>query len=145
MSTKHILVPFEPSPVSYKAFKTALAIAKENKSKVSVIMIFKHDYLYYTGRGAIFPASAEYIEAWLVSKEFKKMIKEAKAANVEIWTDIEFSSSVDKGIIEFARKNLVDLIVMGYRGRKGWTKTILGSISEKVARRKPPCNLLVIN
>jgi nucleotide-binding universal stress UspA family protein len=145
MPTKHILVPYEPSPVSYKAFKTALSIAKKNNSKVSVIMVFKHDYVYYAVGNPFFHITAEHIEAWLLSKDFKKMIKEAKSSNIEIWTDIDFSSSVDKGIMEFAKKNKVDLIVMGHRGRKGWKKTILGSISEKVERRNPPCKVLIVN
>jgi nucleotide-binding universal stress UspA family protein len=145
MPTKHILVPFEPSSASYKAFKTALSIAKENKSKTSVIMIFKHDYVYYAVGNPFFHIAAEHIEAWLLSKDFMKMIKEAKSSKVEIITDIGFSSSVEKGIIDFAKKNKVDLIVMGQRGRKGWKKTILGSISEKVAHSNPPCKLLIVN
>ena len=31
------------------------------------------------------------------------------------------------------------------RGRKGWKKAILDSISEKVERRIPSCKMLIVN
>ena len=39
MKTSNILVPFEISSTSYKAFRTALDIAKENKAILTVLTV----------------------------------------------------------------------------------------------------------
>jgi nucleotide-binding universal stress UspA family protein len=46
-------------------------------------------------------------------------------------------------IISIAKKNKVDMIVMGSHGRTGIAHILLGSVSEKVVR-KAPCPVLIV-
>ncbi|MEW6333528.1 MAG: universal stress protein [Thermodesulfobacteriota bacterium] len=43
----------------------------------------------------------------------------------------------DEEILKFARKEQIDMIVMGTRGRTGITHAVFGSVAEKVIRRSP--------
>ena len=47
-------------------------------------------------------------------------------------------------IIETAKKEGVDLIIMGTHGRKGLERAIFGSVCDKVVRTAP-CPVLTIN
>jgi universal stress protein A len=46
-------------------------------------------------------------------------------------------------IVQYARQNDVDLIVMGTHGRSGLSHLLLGSVAEKVIR-KAHCPVLVV-
>jgi nucleotide-binding universal stress UspA family protein len=47
------------------------------------------------------------------------------------------------GIVAYARKANVDLIVMGTHGRGGWSHLMMGSVAEKVVRTAP-CPVLTV-
>src|SRR5574341_1130723 len=46
-------------------------------------------------------------------------------------------------IVAYARKNAIDLLVMGTHGRTGVTRALLGSVSEAVVRQAP-CRVLTV-
>ena len=46
-------------------------------------------------------------------------------------------------IVEFARSENVDLIVMGTHGRTGFSRLLMGSVAEAVVR-KAPCPVLTL-
>lgn len=46
-------------------------------------------------------------------------------------------------IVDFAKKERADLIVMGTHGRSGFTRLLMGSVAEAVMR-KAPCPVLTI-
>ncbi|MBI2162005.1 MAG: universal stress protein [Candidatus Rokubacteria bacterium] len=46
-------------------------------------------------------------------------------------------------IVAYARKNAIDLIVIGTHGRTGVTRALLGSVAEAVVRRAP-CRVLTV-
>ena len=52
-------------------------------------------------------------------------------------------SPADK-IVETAKKEGVDLIIMGTHGRKGLERAIFGSVCDKVVRNAP-CPVVTIN
>ena len=146
MTTKHILVPYEPSDASYKAFETALAIAGKNNSAISAIMIFTDNLTQCVGVDhALMQVAIDKMEQNSLFEDFKAMILEAKKHKIKIFTGIGYSTSIQKGITDYAKKNKVDLIVMGHRGRKGFTKDVLGSVSEELSKQRLPCKILVVD
>jgi nucleotide-binding universal stress UspA family protein len=48
--------------------------------------------------------------------------------------DIETGESPARKIVDFAKRNLISLIVMTTHGRSGFSHMLLGSVAEKVAR-----------
>jgi nucleotide-binding universal stress UspA family protein len=51
--------------------------------------------------------------------------------------------SPSKGIVEIAKEEQVDLIVMGTHGRRGLSRVLMGSVAEDVVRRAP-CPVLTL-
>ncbi|MBM4284485.1 MAG: universal stress protein [Deltaproteobacteria bacterium] len=58
-------------------------------------------------------------------------------------THVCLGSPADK-IVEYARSEAIDLIIMGTHGRKGLERTIFGSVCDKVVRNAP-CPVLTAN
>lgn len=48
-----------------------------------------------------------------------------------------------RAIVEYARRQHIDLIVMGTHGRTGVSRAVLGSVAEAVVRRAP-CRVLTV-
>ena len=57
-------------------------------------------------------------------------------------TRVELGNPADK-ILEFAKKEQIDLIIMGVHGRKGLDRAIFGSVADKVVQGAP-CPVLTI-
>ena len=53
------------------------------------------------------------------------------------------SGLVARQIAAYARKNAIDLVVIGTHGRTGVTRALLGSVAEAVVRRAP-CRVLTV-
>jgi nucleotide-binding universal stress UspA family protein len=66
-------------------------------------------------------------------KWFDEIGKKAVANGVKLRTEVVASpTSVVPAIVDYAEKNKVDLIVVGTKGRSGFTKLLLGSVASGV-------------
>ena len=135
---RHILVPTDGSTLSLKAAKEAARLAKTQKAKITA--------LYAIAR-FVTPAAGE---AFIVAPELfsekeyvKRMEKHAdvalakveavaKKAGVECDTTTTIADAPWKGIIDAAKSQDCDLIVMASHGRKGIEGLLLGSETLKV-------------
>jgi nucleotide-binding universal stress UspA family protein len=57
---------------------------------------------------------------------------------------VETAISVPKVIVEYAKNNAIDLIVMGTHGRGAMKQMIMGSVAERVVRTAP-CPVLTVH
>jgi nucleotide-binding universal stress UspA family protein len=66
-------------------------------------------------------------------------------ANLKINTEMVETSSASAAdeIIRYAKEKVVDLIVVGTKGRSGMSKALLGSVASKVVTYSP-CSVLVV-
>ena len=135
MLFKNILVPWDGSKYSNRAFKVALDIAEKYNSKVTGItcidVIFR-GYWYY---------DSEHYRKKLekqknaIMNSISNFEKTAKRKDIPFSFRIfETNSSVGK-IVSFAKSKKIDLIVMGSHGRTGLDKALLGSVANGVAQR----------
>ena len=126
---KTILVAFDGSDQSRKAFDLGLEIAAKFSAKLLLIGIIRLPE----------PAISVEIEALLdrgkshFAEEFEQLAAKAKAAGVEFETEIEVGHPAEH-ILRFAEDNHADMIIMGRRGLNRATRFILGSVSERVMR-----------
>ena len=139
----NILVPFDLSNQSIRAFKSALDIAKKYNSKITLLTCLEGDawhHKFYDSR-----ADNELIKKQkkVTLSQVEKLEALAKKANVTAKSQILKSTSVVKDIVTFAKSRKIDLIVMGSHGRTGVDKLILGSIANGVAQ-KASCPVLII-
>lgn len=143
MMFSNILVPFDLSNQSIRAFKTALNIAKKYNSKITILTCLEGDawhHKFYDSRA----------DNELIKKQKKVSISHiskletlASKEDVTIKSQILKSTAVVKDITTYAKSRKIDLIVMGSHGRTGVDKLILGSVANGVTQ-KATCPVLII-
>lgn len=61
---------------------------------------------------------------------------------VRVITAVETGPAAER-IVRYARDNRIDLVVLGTHGRTGFTRALLGSVAERVARTAP-CPVMTV-
>lgn len=130
---KKILVPSDGSTQAHKAAEVAADLAKTQGAHV--VGIYVIDPFPFIGIG---DASAIGLQAYLSEAQtaagqslgdIRRMCKEK---GVSFSGDTVERGSAHEGILETAKAEDCDLIVMGSHGRRGLEALILGSVAQKV-------------
>jgi nucleotide-binding universal stress UspA family protein len=138
---KNILVPHDFTSFGDIAFKKALEIAKKFNSKLTLLTVIGSDI--DTSGMNLERAQQAFDDDENKAKNFLNQRKDtAQIENVDIYVEIVHNSSVVDGILFFAEKNDIDLIVIGSHGRSGFKKLVLGSVASEVVT-KAKCPVLV--
>ena len=132
---KHILISTDGSPVSNKAAKAGVALAKALGAKVTA---------YY----AVDPMHSLYVEGYTFDEKMIKGLEDsarqtgqksveaigrmAKAAGVPFTSVVAKALTPYEGIIATAKKRKCDVIFMASHGRRGISRLIMGSVTQKV-------------
>lgn len=130
---KKILLPSDGSAQAHKAAETAVDLAKSQGAEI--VGVYVVDPYPFIGVG---DTSALALEAYMTeaqtaaahSLNFIRSLCEEKGVSFGGAT-IERSTAYE-GILETAKAEGCDLIVMGSHGRKGLQALILGSVAQKV-------------
>jgi len=140
---QNILVPFDLSNQSTRAFKVALNIAKKYQSKVTLLTCLEGDawrHYYYDSR-----ANSQLIKKQrkITEKYLEKLELLAKKNNISVKSKILTSKSVVNDIVTFAKSRKHDLVIIGSHGRTGFDKLLLGSVANGVSQ-KTNCPVLIV-
>ena len=142
MIFKNILVPYDATSFSNRAFQRALDIAKKDGSKITIFTVIEGQY------SAIMSYSK--INLDIIKKQEKAAKKfifalksSAKKSKVPVFVKIKQGTIIVKEIINFAKSKKSDLIVIGSHGRTGLNKLILGSVANGVAQQAK-CSVMVV-
>lgn len=139
----NILIPFDLSTQSTRAFKVAVDIAKKYGSKLTLLTCLEGDawhHKFYDAR-----ADSELIKKQksVSQKHLEKLKVIADKNNVSVKSNILTSKSVVNDIVNFAKSRKYDLIVIGSHGRTGFDKALLGSVANGVSQ-KARCPVLIV-
>jgi nucleotide-binding universal stress UspA family protein len=145
---KKILVPVDGSHSCLHAEELAAAIAKNFKSKVTVIHVISHELMHprLELRYKVPSSVRSEISSWF-SQVGKKIVWEAEALFKE--EGIEFNARVvehadpAETILRLAKDENYDLVVMGNRGETEAEVFSLGSVAKKVSRHAE-CPVLIV-
>ena len=140
---KKILVPFDGSEYSEKAFEKALEIAAKFESKLTVMTVIQSKVSDSAGISLARLEEIQDEEEEIATTMLKRLEEPAKAKNVSFSIKIIHNPSSSDGIVSFAEANNVDLIVMGSHGRTGFRKIVLGSVANGVLGHAK-CPVLII-
>jgi len=142
MIFKNILVPYDGSNFSNRAFRKALDIAKKDGSKITIFTVIEGEYSAVMGFSQINPQIIKKQQS-AAKKYIYKLESSAKNSNVPIFVKIKQGTKIVKEIIDFAKLKKFNLIVIGSHGRKGLNKLILGSVSNGVVQQAK-CSVMVV-
>jgi len=143
MPITNILVPFDGSSYSVKAFNTALDIAKKHGAKINVMTCLEKENLgvWYVDKRVnkkIINDARKFATIFLL-----KLEKKAKDAGILFSFQVPETKSISKHIVDFANSKKIDLIVIGSHGRTGFNQFLLGSVSNNVSQ-SAKCPVLII-
>lgn len=144
---KKILVAIDGSPQSDKAAEEAVRMAINNRSQFRsqiYAMLVLPNVPSATYTDFVPSAPVTETERWdeLRRRIFYVIEKCASENDVPLDMIVEYGEPVDK-LLEFARKEEVDVIVIGSTGKGFIQRRIKGSISHKVAS-SAPCSVYIV-
>ena len=142
---KKILCPTDFSENSEHAMKYALTLAMLSQAELE---------LFHVVEPITYPQSTELFEPVLDEVEltmkmgaaFQKQLEDQVATLKEEYPKIEgkiVTGNTFLEIIQVARDENVDMIVMGTHGRTGLAHVLIGSVAERVVR-EAPCPVLTV-
>lgn len=136
MNLKRILCPIDFSVYNEAANAYASTLAASTGAE----MIYLHSWLpdVYETPPAFFDSEKEIKRVTAKMKEFIK----PTFGKVEASWEVAIGSASDQ-IVEYAKENNIDLIVIGTHGRTGVKRFVMGSVAEAVVR-KAECPVLAI-
>jgi nucleotide-binding universal stress UspA family protein len=131
-----ILVPTDFSPASEAALATAKALAAQFGASIDMIHVLQDPYAtaaYASDAYGYLPPGLR--ESWQreALKHLDALMTPEAAAQFRVNTRVVFGSPAN-AIVEYARDNSMNLIVMGTHGRGGVAHLLLGSVAERVVR-----------
>lgn len=141
-------MPIDGSDMSMQAASMALRVAKRYDAEVIVLHVVNIDqYLQSIG-----------VYRLSYPEPIKKKVEEAKNEAAKWFNEIQRNAEQNKvrtrfevidtplsvvgAIVNFAEQQKADLVVIGTRGRSGFTKLLLGSVASGVVTYAP-CPVLV--
>lgn len=134
-----ILTCVDGSDSSMKAADCAVLMAKEHRAELTAlhVVVSQIGYAYSAGTfGFVTPStiknllekSREEAQKW-----FDVIEKNASANSVKLKIEVVASPTSEvPAIVDYAEKNNFDLIILGTRGRTGFSKLLLGSVASGV-------------
>lgn len=135
MDFKNILVAYDSSGFSNRAFKSALDIAEPNKSKITIATVVTGVYQPSIGFTMKYAEKTLEKHRKFIEKIFSNLESAADKKGISLSLKILHNPSVSKGILDYVNSRKFDMIVMGSHGRTGLNKIILGSVANDVAHR----------
>ena len=143
MQFRNILVPYDGSKYSTRAFKAAIDLAKKYNSKIIGITCI--DVIY---RGQWYYDSDYYADRIKkqeesIRKSVANLQKVAKKEGIDFTLEIFQTRSAVGKIVSFAKAKKIDLVVMGSHGRTGFDKLLLGSVAHGVSQ-KAHCTTMIV-
>ena len=119
---KHILMPIDGSHLSERAMKAGIQLAKSLDARLTALFVSEATYIDQFDSSSKPRADAALAE----------VSKEADSAGVVCKCISAVGDTPQQCIVQFARDNACDLIIMGTHGRSRVGKFLLGSTAASV-------------
>jgi len=146
-----ILVPVDGSINSMKAIDYSVDLAEKYKSELIALHVLysQTGFAFHkeTVAGTITSSSLNDLNLDAkqeAEKGFKEINQRAEKMNVQIKTEVVFTViSIVEGILTYAEKENIDLIIIGSKGKSGWKKLIVGSVASGISTYAH-CPILIV-
>lgn len=138
---KSILVPYDASEFSKRAFDKAIELASKLDATLHVLTVVGPNI---NVSGMSYSRAQEALEEQEdeVKQEFDKLKKAAEKKKVSAKFHQIHDQSATSGITRFVKENRVDLIIIGSHGRTG-LRSVLGSVATGVIK-EAECPVMIV-
>ena len=133
---KRVLVATDFSGPSDAALTYGRALARTYGASLSLLHVAANQFLQSTAADPVTLAAAHI--RWLDNDLTAADRDELRGRAV-----VETSDSPARAIVDYARREAIDLIVMGTQGRSTMSQILVGSVAERVVRTAP-CPVLTV-
>lgn len=135
-----ILFPTDFSESAGNAARYAISLAKKYGGKLYIVHVVE-PFTYTTDFGLDYSVQYKEMEA-TARRLLDEFVASIQRNNLNA-EGVLLSGEPFVEIIKYAKREQVDLIIMGTHGRTGLEHMLLGSVAEKVVR-KSPCPVLTV-
>ena len=139
----HILVPTDFSENADQALAYAVSLAGQVGATVHLIHVFDDPDRVALYSDAYVPVPPEMRAALLTDIRRQLATRTTAAGHEHVTTEVLSGAPPAQAIVEAAKRNRCDLVVMGTHGRHGMAHLLLGSVAERVVRTAE-CPVLVV-
>lgn len=140
---KTILIPTDGSEYSSYAVDYAVRLCTELKAEVVLLSVVDVHYEMYDVYSEIHaPVQVEEMLREQVSKSLDKHAARIQDKGIKVQKVLKIGDVVQE-ILNVVEDRGIDLIVIGTHGRKGISRFLLGSTTEKLVR-SAPCPVLTV-
>jgi nucleotide-binding universal stress UspA family protein len=144
IALRNILVPTDFGKTSEQALEYGRHLARQFGARLHVLHVTENVVAF---AGAEVPVAAvQEVESALTASAERKMaalVTTDDRTSFPVVTSVRSALSAAADIVEYARANQVDLIVMGTHGRGPIGHLFMGSVAERVVRWAP-CPVLTV-
>lgn len=128
MMFRHVLVAYDGSQISERAFRAGVEMAQAFGGRVRVVSVIP---VPASPLGNVIPVAVEDERAW-VANALAELTRSVPAGVCAIETDIVFGAPA-AALLDQAREHDVDHIVLGRTGKGAMERVLIGSVSREVA------------
>ena len=141
---KRILVPTDGSDITAKAVNTAVSLAKSLSAKIYAISV-KEPFPYSAISEMQPTPPQEFFDAQerIAAKRVQAVVDTCKAAGLNCEAHTVEALHPWEAIIDHAKRQECDLVVMASHGRRGVAALLLGSETQKVLTHSQVAVLIV--
>lgn len=140
----HILVPLDCQGHTRHVFDYALALARKLQARLILLHILEMPAAERT-EGYVSVSVTDYLRQHEVEMRRVLDAYAHQARDAGLRCDVTLDHGVPfQQVLDLAREQKADLILMGTQGRTGLPHMVLGSVAEKVVRLAP-CPVLVVH
>jgi nucleotide-binding universal stress UspA family protein len=130
---KNILFPTDLSDDSFAAWPHAVALAQKLGARLHAVTVVEEPYALapYEQYAVLLHAMRDVIPQ--IEQRLRERVKD-HPAGVAVTTTVVEALSPAGALLDYAKKNAIDLIVVATHGRGAIAQVLLGSVAEKLIR-----------
>lgn len=130
----HILVPTDFGEPSTRALDLAIGLADRSAAMLTLLHVFEPTFPIPHGEGIVMPVDQQENQT---RDALDRLLARVRARLAACDAVLRGPGVPSDEILEAARHCAADLIVMGTHGRQGFSRVMLGSVTEQVMRSSP--------
>lgn len=130
---RNILFPTDLSDDSFAAWPHAVTLAQKLGARIHAVSVVEEPYALapYEQYGVLLHAMRDVIPQ--IEQRLRERVKDVPS-DVKVSTTVVEALSPAGALLDYAKKNAIDLIVCSTHGRGALAQVLLGSVAEKLIR-----------